>query len=92
MMYAVQMTHLEKNLKALANGRRLAILKVVLRKKHASVSTIAEAIKLSFKSTSRHLAILSNAGILDKEQIGLEVMHSLSENRHPIVSEILKAL
>ncbi|HEY4517215.1 MAG TPA: metalloregulator ArsR/SmtB family transcription factor [Candidatus Paceibacterota bacterium] len=86
------MKELERNLKALANGRRLAILRILSRKKKASVSAIAEAIKLSFKSTSRHLGVLTGAGILEKEQIGLEVMHSLSERRHPIVSEVLKIL
>jgi DNA-binding transcriptional ArsR family regulator len=86
------MKELERNLKALANARRLAIVRLLSRKKHASVSTIAEAIKLSFKSTSRHLSVLTNAGILEKEQIGLEVMHSLSKHRHSIASEILKLL
>jgi len=84
------MKELERNLKALANGRRLAILKILSRKRQRSVGHIAEAIKLSFKSTSRHLGVLTGAGILEREQIGLEVMHSLSRTKHPIVAEVLK--
>ena len=91
-MYTIHMKELERNLKALANGRRLAILKLLVRKKHASVGTIAGAIKLSIKSTSRHLSVLAGAGILDKEQIGLEVIHRLSVDKHPIVPEVLKLL
>lgn len=86
------MKELEKNLKALANARRLAIIRYLLRKKKATVGDIAEEIKLSFKSTSRHLAVLSGAGILAREQVGLEVFNSLSEDRHPLVSDVLKLL
>ncbi len=48
---------LEKQLKALANRRRLAILKYLKSKREASVGDIAEEINLSFKSTSKHLAV-----------------------------------
>jgi len=59
---------LEKVLKALANKRRLAILKFIKKSNRASVGEIAGAIKLSFKATSKHLLILSNVDILEKEQ------------------------
>ena len=68
---------IEKLLKALANNRRLAILKLIKRKKEVNVGTIATEIKLSFRSTSRHLKLLVLANILDREQIGLEVKYSL---------------
>lgn len=58
----------EKILKALANRRRLQIIKYLKDKKLATVTNIAEHLKLSFKSTSKHLAILFGAGIVDKEQ------------------------
>jgi len=45
----------EKVLKALANRRRLAILVFLKKNREGSVSRIAGAINLSFKSTSRHL-------------------------------------
>ena len=86
------MKDLERNLKALANGRRLAIVRYLRRVKKASVTDIAGEIKLSFKSTSRHLSVLANAGIVTKEQVGLEMIHSLSEQRHQIASEVLKIL
>ena len=67
------MKELQKILKALANRRRLAILKFLKSNRTVNVSQIAEEINLSFKSTSRHLAILLARDILEKEQIGLEV-------------------
>jgi len=86
------MKQLERNLKALANGRRLKIIHYLHRVKEASVSSIAGEIQLSFKSTSRHLAVLSGAGVLEKKQEGLQMLHRLSSERHAIVSHVLKML
>ncbi len=72
------MKHYEKILKALANRRRLEIVKYIKEKREASVGDIAKHIKLSFKSTSRHLTILSGADLLEKEQRGLSVFYSLT--------------
>jgi DNA-binding transcriptional ArsR family regulator len=83
---------LEKILKALANKRRLSILKFIKKTDRASVGEIAGAIKLSFKATSKHLMILSNADILEKEQVSLTVLYSLPKNANPIVSKILSSL
>ncbi len=82
------MKDLERILKALANKRRLAILKH-LKGGKASVSDIAKTIKLSFKATSKHLTILTGAGILEKEQDGLIMWHSLSGSKNPLVSKVL---
>ena len=84
------MKDVERILKALANGRRLRIVKFLARKKKASVGDIAEEIKLSFKSTSRHLSILANAGVLTKEQESLTVWHELASPRHAIVTKVLE--
>ena len=72
------MRHHEKILKALANKRRLEIVKYLKTKREANVGDIAEHLKLSFKSTSRHLAILLGADILEKEQRNVSVFYSLS--------------
>lgn len=72
------MRHHEKILKALANKRRLEIIKYIKERKEANVGDIAEHIKLSFKSTSRHLSVLLGADILEKEQRNLSVFYSLA--------------
>ncbi|MDO8492875.1 MAG: metalloregulator ArsR/SmtB family transcription factor [bacterium] len=71
---------LERILKALANKRRLAILRVIKNKKEASVADIARQIKLSFTSTSKHLGILASANILEKDQRNVQVFYFFAEN------------
>ncbi len=70
----------EKVLKALANRRRLEIIKYLKQKKEANVGDIAEHIKLSFKSTSRHLAVLAGADLIEKEQRNVSVFYSLARD------------
>ena len=81
---------LEKIMKALANKRRILILRFLKNKGKASVGNIAEEIKLSFKSTSRHLQILTKTDILDKDQVNLSMLYYLSKNPHPIVRKLLE--
>ncbi|MEK7060289.1 MAG: ArsR family transcriptional regulator [Patescibacteria group bacterium] len=81
-----------KILKALANHRRVAILKYLKRIGKASVGEISQAIKLSFKATSKHLIILSNADIVEKEQISLTMLYFLPKDKHPIVFKLLSII
>lgn len=67
-------------MKALANRRRLAILRFLKRTHKASVGDIAEEIRLSFKATSKHLGILSSADIVDREQQSLQMFYHLSSD------------
>jgi DNA-binding transcriptional ArsR family regulator len=83
---------LEKIFKALANKRRIAILKFIKKSGRASVGEIAGAIKLSFKATSKHLMILSNADILEKEQISLAMFYFLPKNINPTISKLLSSI
>ena len=83
---------LEPVLKVLANRRRLAILEFLKKRKEATVGTIANSIKLSFTSTSKHLRLLDRAGILDKEQVGLEVSYSIVPSMHRIIVAVLNEL
>jgi len=86
------MHEIEKQMKALANRRRLAIVLHLKQRGEATVGTIASAIKLSFRATSRHLGILYTVGILEKKQRSLNVSYSLSKDLHKVSQAILKAL
>ena len=77
---------LEVTCKALGNKRRLAIIRHVRAKQESSVGDIADDINLSFKSTSRHLAVLTGAEILTKEQRGPQMIYSL----HPDIPEVAR--
>lgn len=83
---------LEKIMKALANRRRLAILQFLKKQKRASVSQVARKIKLSIKSTSKHLSILAAVDIIEREQRSLNVYYSLFSHQKPIEKCIISML
>ena len=89
MCMTADLKKLERIHKALGNRRRLAILSHLKRKKEESVGRIAIQIKLSLKSTSRHLAILLSADLLERNQRNVEVYYRLANAVHPIISETL---
>ena len=82
----------EKIYKALANRRRLAIIKLLSIKGKLRVSDIAEEIDLSFKATSKHLQILKSAGFIESEQVILEQYYSLISPVHPSIKHALSIL
>lgn len=78
-----------KLFKALANKRRLEILKYLNGRKMASVGDIAEHLKLSLPSTSKHLNILYSADLLEKEQHRLSIYYRLSSEMLPIAHHVI---
>ena len=81
--------YLEKVFKVLANRRRLAIINCLRKNKEIKVGDIANEIRLSLKSTSKHLIQLFNAGIVEREQRGLLMYYKLSLNQNNIVKYII---
>ncbi|MDO8589837.1 MAG: metalloregulator ArsR/SmtB family transcription factor [bacterium] len=86
------MKNLERLLKALANQRRLTIIKYLKKSKEATVGDIAEHIKLSFKATSKHLHVLAAVDIVEKEQRGLQMWYRLPSQPHHISKYISNSL
>lgn len=86
------MKELEKQLKALANARRLMMLKLLRTRMSASVGDIARSIKLSFKATSKHLRILYLADLIEKRQINTTVHYRLGDKLTPGIRKIVDAL
>lgn len=83
------MKEYERVLKALANRRRLAVLRYLRKEREARVTDIAAEINLSFKATSRHLNLLAAADVLDREQRSLDVFYRISKNLTPPVKAVL---
>jgi DNA-binding transcriptional ArsR family regulator len=77
------MKSLEKQYKALANRRRLAILKYLKNHSKATVGEIAAEIKLKLKATSKHLRVLAAADFIDREQQSLHVYYFLPSAGKP---------
>lgn len=84
--------YLERQLKALANRRRIQIL-VFLKKKHsATVGEIARALHISQQALSRHLSILASADIVDYRKRGLFVSYRLQLRQSKEVQAVVKGL
>ena len=81
----------ERIFKALANQRRLAMLRYIKEHREASVGEIAEHMKLSFKATSKHLALLVAADLLEKEQRSVQMFFSLSPSIPDIARRALNS-
>ena len=86
------MKDLERSLKALANRRRLAILKYLKRTGEAPVGDIAQEINLSFKATSKHLCVLGTCNILERNQRSSQMFYRLASSQHPAAQRILSLL
>ena len=83
---------LERVLRALGNKRRLALVRLLKKNRETNVTVLAEAISLSFRSTSRHLVILFAAGVVDRRQQSTEVHYFLAVKKHPVLELILSLL
>ncbi|HEY4474186.1 MAG TPA: metalloregulator ArsR/SmtB family transcription factor [Candidatus Paceibacterota bacterium] len=83
---------LERTLKALANKRRLLILRYLKNTKEASVGDIAGEIKLSFNATSKHLGVLYTADILDREQRNVQMYYRIAHDISSPVRSVLSIL
>ncbi len=83
---------LEKQLKALANRRRLSILKYLKTHREAAVSEIADAIHLSLKATSKHLRMLAALDIVEREQRSLQMFYCLAVIKSSAIKHILYLL
>lgn len=81
----------ERQLKAVANQRRLRIIKF-LKQGQAPVTDISRAINLSYKSTSKHLQQLSAVNILETHQVHLHVFYRLSKKQEEPVRTLIRCL
>lgn len=80
-----------KILKALGNERRFLIIKYLFARKELTVGQISALIKLSFKSTSRHLAVLSNADLVQVKQSNLNRFYSINSTLPKKFMELIKS-
>ena len=83
------MHYLESTLKALANHRRLEILKVLHKHKKASVGYIADAIDLSIHATSKHLGILEHTEIVEYYEDGNFRIYTLRKHLDPVAKYVI---
>jgi DNA-binding transcriptional ArsR family regulator len=80
----------EKVLKAIANQRRITIVQLLRKHEVLSVGDLAKELKLSFRSTSRHLAVLRSAEVVLREQEGLVMNYRLAQPMNAFVRLLVK--
>lgn len=83
------MKKIEKTFKALANQKRLEVLIFLHKNKNASVGEIADKIKISIKSTSKHLFTLYHADFLWRERVHGLTVYSLNDNMGDVEKSLL---
>lgn len=83
---------LERQFKAVANKRRIAILTLLKRRDSVKVGVIADEIKLSFNATSKHIGVLYAAGFVDREQFSLEMHYRIADKLSADAKAILAIL
>ncbi|MDP2631910.1 MAG: winged helix-turn-helix domain-containing protein [Candidatus Uhrbacteria bacterium] len=86
------MEQLEKILKAFASQRRLSLLRILKMNPCIFVDDIAREIGLSYRSTSKHLRILYDAGIIDRWQNGFGVVYSVRGTQNPVSTMLLSII
>lgn len=86
------MRKLAKIFKALGNERRLKILKILSRRRFLSVGQIADDLRLSVRSTSKHLLILETAGLVSRRQRRSKVFYSLPDLKKKTLGVVLLRL
>lgn len=69
---------LERYFKGAANYRRIDILRLISQNNGITVDEIAKELSGNFKTISAHTHRLVQAGLVNKNQTGLSVTHSLS--------------
>ena len=89
---AAEVREVERELRALANKRRLMIVKYLKSKREASVGDIADKINLSLKAASKHLITLSAAGVLEREQKKFQAFYRLANHQKPLAKYIISLL
>lgn len=79
---------LERYFKGAANHRRLEIIILVQKKSGISVDEIATTLNCNFKTISEHTRRLVQAGLLNKQYRGRQVIHNLSPHGERFLSFI----
>lgn len=84
--------NLEQKLRAIANARRLVILRELQKNKSMTVGDIAESVRLKIAPTSQHLRILKAAGIIEYKRKGKYVTYCLSLKQEEPIRKVLSML
>lgn len=81
---------LTKTFKAVSDNQRILILAILINKP-MFVCQLAQSVQLSYSTTSQHLHILSDVGLIKFQKQGRWVQYSIDQNSlNPFKDDILK--
>lgn len=83
------MDRLERQLKALADKTRIAMLALLLKEKELCVCHFMDILELTQSKASRHLRYMYNAGLLKDRQEGVWVHYRISDHLDPASKTIV---
>jgi DNA-binding transcriptional ArsR family regulator len=77
-MAKYQAARMDRTFRALADSTRRGVLQRLLKKPGLSVSELAESFSLKLPGMTKHLDVLSNAGLITRSKVGRTVAVNLS--------------
>jgi len=78
-----------KVFKALANQKRLNILRLLMREGELPVSVIAKRLRISFTSASKNLLKLENVGLIKRREDSIWIYYEINRDRTYLYRELL---
>ncbi|MDO8622317.1 MAG: helix-turn-helix domain-containing protein [bacterium] len=87
----MQRKEVTRNLKALANERRVRIIQELLRMPGLTVGDLGRILKLSYPAISRHIQKLADNDLIRLEQYSLQVLCRVNKH-HPAVRALIGLL
>jgi predicted transcriptional regulator len=87
-----QIEQMESLFKLLANNHRLAIIKLLKKEANLPVWYIGDKVGSNVKAVSKHLRILLEEGVVEREQHLNEAVYFLSRKNSRIMRYIIKQL
>ena len=88
----MEIKNISKNLKAISNIQRLKIIGFLKKTKSSNISEISDFLKLSYRSTDKHLQILKNVEIIISQNINGKQIYFLNKNQIGYMKNIIKIL
>lgn len=82
----------ERLFKALSSEKRLAILLLLRKEKRLPVWYMSNKLGIPFKTLSKHLHVLYDQDLLDREQDTTEVYYSIALGQSHLVNYIINKL
>ena len=78
-----------KVFKALANQKRLNILRLLMGDGELPVSVISKRLRISFTSASKNLLKLENVGLIKRREDNIWIYYEINQDRKYLYRELL---